>query len=599
MANNQVITSNVNISENNGGKHPSSTSPTMQSPFQNVNKTNGIIYSKNMAQNVTVRINTDNLIGEEKMLNQRKAFGRLAQRYTTNDHDRLFLEIDFNDTVKILRDKGITITDNFKVYLYYLKKLADRASIELTRLPYIETDIEMKATNEELLSKHVFPKLVKKTGVTHNPPTGAVRPKRKAPPIPADVKAYNLKALPTKERPIPKPRTKILKEKPIPKPRTKIPKEASTPESVEKPKVQTVAQRFLKQKEEQQVVILKRPTYKVIKTALNRTTKTYKIQVVTQDPQLQLTASYPSVEAILLKNLNERKGLKYQLTLSVIFEKEKEDGQVEECPYTSNHISSTVTNREDLEGQIKENLQLALRRIDEFQTRGSNWKIRSVETQHVHVSKYSPLEGSSYIPTPKEISNPKMGLLNMQNTNDSFCFRWSHVRFLRPSTSHPTRITKEDTVMAATLDYKDIVFPVSIDQIPKIECKNSININVIGYKSKKIFYPLRLSKSQHELTMNLLLIDDNSGNNHYILIKDINRLLHSATKDPHRKHFCLNCSHNFKTEENLQKHREVCLEVNGVQAVRLPPKGTKISFKNHRNTIEAPFVIYADFESSL
>jgi hypothetical protein len=54
MANNQVITHNVNNNENNGGKHLSSTSPTMQSPFQNVDKTKGIIYSKNMAQNVTV-----------------------------------------------------------------------------------------------------------------------------------------------------------------------------------------------------------------------------------------------------------------------------------------------------------------------------------------------------------------------------------------------------------------------------------------------------------------------------------------------------------------------------------------------------------------
>jgi hypothetical protein len=239
-----------------------------------------------------------------------------------------------------------------------------------------------------------------------------------------------------------------------------------------------------------------------------------------------------------------------------------------------------------------------LRRIEEFQLRGSNWKISRVKVQHVHLSKYSPLEGSSYISTPKEISNPKLGLINMQNTDDNFCFRWSHVRHLSPMKKNSVRISKNDRITASTLNYEGIVFPVSIDQIKRIEDKNNININVLGYKGRKIFYPVRVSKTSYNDTMNLLLIDDN-GNNHYILIKDINRLLHSTTKDKNKKHFCLNCFHNFETEESLQQHRDVCLEVNGVQAVKLPPPGTKIRFKNHNNIVEAPFIIYADFESSL
>ncbi|CAB3989525.1 IWS1 homolog, partial [Paramuricea clavata] len=39
--------------------------------------------------------------------------------------------------------------------------------------------------------------------------------------------------------------------------------------------------------------------------------------------------------------------------------------------------------------------------------------------------------------------------------------------------------------------------------------------------------------------------------------------------------------------------------VNGTQAVNLPKEGTKIKFKNHRNSMPVPFVIYADFESIL
>ena len=39
--------------------------------------------------------------------------------------------------------------------------------------------------------------------------------------------------------------------------------------------------------------------------------------------------------------------------------------------------------------------------------------------------------------------------------------------------------------------------------------------------------------------------------------------------------------------------------MNGVQATKLPKEGTKIKFKNHKNQLPAPFVIYADFESLL
>ena len=60
-------------------------------------------------------------------------------------------------------------------------------------------------------------------------------------------------------------------------------------------------------------------------------------------------------------------------------------------------------------------------------------------------------------------------------------------------------------------------------------------------------------------------------------------------------HFCLNCFHNCVSEDALVKHRETCLGVNGVQATKLPKEGTKIKFKNHKNQLPAPFVIYADF----
>jgi hypothetical protein len=99
--------------------------------------------------------------------------------------------------------------------------------------------------------------------------------------------------------------------------------------------------------------------------------------------------------------------------------------------------------------------------------------------------------------------------------------------------------------------------------------------------------------------MELLLLGNEKGNLHYVLIKDVNRLLFSVTKRTNKKHFCLYCFHNCSSEELLEKHKETCIQVNGVQATKLPKEGTKIKFNNYKHQVPAPFLIYADFESIL
>ncbi|CAB3978796.1 Hypothetical predicted protein [Paramuricea clavata] len=128
------------------------------------------------------------------------------------------------------------------------------------------------------------------------------------------------------------------------------------------------------------------------------------------------------------------------------------------------------------------------------------------------------------------------GLMNIRN-DDAKCFVWCHVRHDRPKKNNATYITKKDMEYADNLYYEGIEFPV----------------------------------------------------------KDVN----SVTKNKTKKRFCLNCFHNCESEKSLATHEETCSLVNGVQAVKLPKEGTKIKFKNHKNQLLVPFVIYADFESLL
>ena len=60
-------------------------------------------------------------------------------------------------------------------------------------------------------------------------------------------------------------------------------------------------------------------------------------------------------------------------------------------------------------------------------------------------------------------------MINIQNIDDSECFKWCLVRYLPPETHHSERITKADKDFAKELPFKDIKFPVEIIDIHKIK----------------------------------------------------------------------------------------------------------------------------------
>ncbi|CAB3991349.1 Gastrula zinc finger [Paramuricea clavata] len=432
------------------------------------------------------------------------------------------------------------------------------------------------------------------------------RPVRKAPEVPKGVAPWRPIPKPRtvlpRERPVPKRRTKLLKERPVPKPRTRKP---VSPPKVRKP---VRVSREVKEQptavtpEEQEIdpfgTDLEKPFHRKIETAANGAAVTYSITPHYMDPLDQMTASRQVVRGILVNELKRMGGLKYTETLKVRMSKEIGDGKTKKDSVYFKSKTGTATNFEDIESTAAQNQLTILSRIETFQNLGSNWIILNIESHYVNIAMYKPLKGSSYMELPKDISNSMCGLINMKN-NDNLCFLWSHVRHLNPKARRATTITQKDREFITNLDYDGIDFPVKISDIDRIERKNSISISVFGYKGKKQFYPIRNSKAKYEDHMELLLLGDGEGNNHYVLIKDVNRMLFSVSKHAHKQHFCLHCLHSCVSEKVLEKHKETCLEVNGTQAVKLPKEGTKIKFKNHRNSMPVPFVIYADFESIL
>jgi len=204
------------------------------------------------------------------------------------------------------------------------------------------------------------------------------------------------------------------------------------------------------------------------------------------------------------------------------------------------------------------------------------------------------LRGNSYIPLPKELRNPRKGLINLQN-KDNKCFLWCHVRHLNQVKIHPERITKGDREFVQKLDYSDITYPVKIKDVGKIDKQNSININIFGYDDSR-FYPIRISEEKYDDHMELLHIKEGE-NSHYVYIKRFNSLMHNFSKHKDTKHFCIRCLHCFSSKNLLERHQGDCFLINGTQAITMPAERSKIYFKNHHKMQPVPFVIYADFEA--
>ena len=289
------------------------------------------------------------------------------------------------------------------------------------------------------------------------------------------------------------------------------------------------------------------------------------------------------------------KGLKFAETLRVTFEKEigHEERMIKTAYFNSK--SQTITNDTQIELALSLSKQEILNKIAQWVSEGSGWTIQSINNHYLNVVKYEPMRASSYIKLPTELRNSAKGLINMKN-EDNECFRWCHIRHLHPQDKYPQRIKKVDKQFIENLDYSGIEFPVTTKQYNKIEKQNEININVFGYEDKQP-YPIYVSKEKHEDHMNLLLITENK-NNHYVLIKDFNKFMYNQTKHKERKHFCMHCLQCFSSEKVLINHKENCIQVNGIQAVKMPDKDNNIlKFNNFHKQLPVPFVIYADFEA--
>ena len=92
-------------------------------------------------------------------------------------------------------------------------------------------------------------------------------------------------------------------------------------------------------------------------------------------------------------------------------------------------------------------------------------------------------------------------------------------------------------------------------------------------------------------------IIDNTITSHYVLITNLSKLLTSQNKLHRKVSYWRRCLQHFYTIEKLNNHIIYCKNIDPQKTI-FPNKANKfIQFKNFKNKIPVPFVVYADFES--
>lgn len=334
----------------------------------------------------------------------------------------------------------------------------------------------------------------------------------------------------------------------------------------------------------------------------------YKSQIVEAVTQFNTikTFSYFNAEFERAFANNDNDDPTFEKRLVYIPTKMKE---IYESTNLSRHFQSDIVNH-------------VMRKVDEVMVEGSGFTLSKIIKLTVQIFKYEPLHASGFIELPRVLKN-KRSIINLKNTNDE-CFKWAILSALHYDEVHARNKNKVNNAESYCqwrneLDFDGIDFPVRLNQIEKFMQQNEgIAVNVYYFDTEKkrvcpLFLALKPVKYRYvhllyltEPTSNILGEDDGgeeeepNKNSHYCWIKNLSSLVHpQTTKSMQRIFLCDRCLNHFYSQKKLDQHKILCSSMNDC-AIEMPDLGKNYeTFKNYKNEIKIPFIIYADTEALL
>ena len=197
-----------------------------------------------------------------------------------------------------------------------------------------------------------------------------------------------------------------------------------------------------------------------------------------------------SIIDLFLDLLKEKRDFKYILSVKVTLKRWNNATNTYDIDVIfCNSVTRTVKNQRF---DLNTSYETLKHRLSIYSSEGSGWITDKIENIWINITNYDPLAGSSYIPLPSKVNNPKKGLIN--NTNkDIERFKWYHIRFLNLTNSHPERINEQDKKIVSDLDYRGINFLMKARDYEILEERFNINVSVFGYENK--VFPIMFQKN--------------------------------------------------------------------------------------------------------
>ena len=359
----------------------------------------------------------------------------------------------------------------------------------------------------------------------------------------------------------------------------------------------------------EEITRVKKPRLdQTVRKSIGNTFATIPIRVTEENDMNEfLNSAKGEIREKISEELNERNALKFYLNVKTKLSRTSTDGEEQiATPYFCS-IPKIILHSTDIEEEIV----IASDRIKELlsthEGQGSRFKLDNILDCQLHVASYDRIGGSSYISLPKYIQNKKAAI-NIKNDSDDNCFQYSMLYVKYQPENNPDRVYHYKKPLSE-LDMTGIRTPVEITQLKKFEKQNreySVNVYALDSSKEKsrdnkvIMFPLYITKELNRKHHANLLLVTSGDKRHYVVIKNLNRLLRGRTGDTSgQSYVCKYCLYSFKHEETMKAHEVSCSEHAAVTSEYPVEPMNILKFKDYGHTLEVPFTIYADFESIL
>ena len=160
--------------------------------------------------------------------------------------------------------------------------------------------------------------------------------------------------------------------------------------------------------------------------ALNHTTDkfTLDLEKINQTPETILNVLKDNIldlKVTIEEELEKKRSMKIIVALHVVFHQATNPTFLSKPPPVFKSSPLEILAATDIDKVLQSIYDQLLKKIDDFESRGSGWILHKLSRLDLHTYVYDPLRASTYIPLPKDLQ-AKHAVVNIQNQVRVFIF---------------------------------------------------------------------------------------------------------------------------------------------------------------------------------